>query len=340
MKMNRVAILANMQKSGEVGGAEIFHQKLYESMSRLVPEVELIQIPCSERTFEDILCGYLDCYDLDLSSFDGVISSKAPTFAARHPNHVCYLMHTVRVFYDMFEELSADPVNHQRRELLLHMDKEIFQAPHIKKMFSIGQEVSDRLVQHIGVESQPLHPGITSEGFYTGEYRDYLYMPGRLHHWKRPDLAIKAMKYVRAPLELRIAGKGAMEDELRALAGDDPRIHFLGFVSDEEMRYQYANALGVVFVPVREDYGYITHEAFKSKKPVITCRDSGEPVHFVEHGVSGYISEPDPKILAAWIDQLYESRMDAPHMGEAGKKSIEHITWERVAETLLKALEE
>jgi len=36
-----------------------------------------------------VLRSYLDCYDLDLSAYDLVISTKNPTLMVQHPNHVC-----------------------------------------------------------------------------------------------------------------------------------------------------------------------------------------------------------------------------------------------------------
>ena len=40
-------------------------------------------------------------------------------------------------------------------------------------------------------------------------------------------------------------------------------------------------ALGVIFPPLDEDYGYVTLEAMLAAKPVITCTDSGGPLEFV-----------------------------------------------------------
>jgi glycosyltransferase involved in cell wall biosynthesis len=45
----------------------------------------------------------------------------------------------------------------------------------------------------------------------------------------------------------------------------------------------------VLFAPYQEDYGYVTLEAFLSRKPVITARDSGGTLEFVEDGVNGYV---------------------------------------------------
>ena len=63
-----------------------------------------IQVPVSEKRWEGILQGYVDCFDLDLSAYDLVVSTKSPTFAVQHPNHVCWLVHQVRVFYDRFDD--------------------------------------------------------------------------------------------------------------------------------------------------------------------------------------------------------------------------------------------
>ena len=339
-ELKSIAIVANVQPDGTKGGAEIFHQKLYKAVKNIIPGTELIPIPCSELSYEEILRNYERCYSLDLSRFDGVISSKAPTFAVTHPNHVCYLMHTVRVFYDMFDEEHATHEQLAQRKLLFRLDKELLSPPRTKKVFTIGQEVTERSLLYTGIGSTPLHPGITSEGFFCESYGDYIFLPGRLHKWKRVDLAVRAMRYVKSPVKLKIAGTGDLLHDLKALAGDDKRIEFLGYVGDEELRRLYANALAVVFVPVREDYGYILHEAFKSRKTVITCRDSGEPMRFVTHGENGFIAEPEPKDIAKYIDFLWENRARAAEMGQRGCESITHITWERVAQTLIRALEE
>lgn len=338
-KCNSLAIIANVQLSGAQGGAEIFHQKLYENFCRYVPHVTLLEVPCCENTYEDILRGYQVCYDLDLSQYDAVISSKAPTFAVQHPNHVCYLMHTVRVFYDMFNEISGDPQNVERQKLLFRMDRELLSPPRTRKLFSIGHEVTDRLLEFIGVDSIPLHPGITASGFYCGEAQDYIFMPGRLHKWKRVDLVIQAMKYVKSPIHLKIAGKGDQMEALKAMAGKDERIEFLGYLSEEQIREYYANALAVAFTPVREDYGYILHEAFKSCKPVLTCVDSGEPARFIRQGINGFAAEPRPEELAQWIDYFYMHKEDAAQMGKNGMQDIENITWDHVVQTLWDALD-
>lgn len=338
-KVKRLAFVSNSQLSGTKGGAEIFNERMVEYLSKYVPCVDHISVPCSENTFEDILRGYVTCYDLDLSSYDGVITAKAPTFAIKHPNHVCYLQHTVRVFYDMFDEIKSDKSNYDKQQLIHRIDTELLSSPRTKKLFSIGHEVNRRLELYNGISSTVMHHGLPAGEFYCKDY-DYIYMPGRLHKWKRVDLMIKAMRHVQSPIKLKIAGTGDQLNELKTMAGSDNRIEFLGFVQDDEMKELYASALVVVFTPLREDYGLIIHEGFKSRKPVITCTDSGEPTQFIKQGENGFSVTPDPKEIARCIDYLYNNKDEAKKMGKCGLESIAHITWDNVVQTLLAALEE
>src|SRR5659263_246319 len=115
------------------------------------------------------------------------------------------------------------------------------------------------------------------------------------------------------------------------------RMQFYGYASDDELINLYSNSLGVVYTPYDEDYGYITLEAFLSKKPVITAIDSGGPLEFVEDNVNGYISKPDPKEIAGKIDYLYLNKDAARKMGEAGFKKIKdmNLSWDNVIKKLL-----
>ena len=53
-----------------------------------------------------------------------------------------------------------------------------------------------------------------------------------------------------------------------------------------------ARCRAVCFPPFQEDYGFVTVEAFASRKAVVTCRDSGGPAELVVDGVNGFVCEP------------------------------------------------
>src|SRR5437867_6144012 len=108
----------------------------------------------------------------------------------------------------------------------------------------------------------------------------------------------------------------------------------LGEVDDAEVIELYANALAVVFPPFDEDYGYVTLEAFLSRKPVITTTDAGGPLEFVVDGVNGYVCPPEPEALGAAIARLGADRAHAARLGEAGYDRARTITWTGVVERL------
>lgn len=336
----KIAVIAVASKTGEKGGAERFYEGLVNALNSTGVNTDIISMVSDESSFDAIKETLLNFYDLDLSAYDGVISTKSPSYFVKHKNHVCYLVHTMRIYYDIFEKEFPYPTAEllEQRKFITTLDSAVLSYPRVKKIYTIGNTVTNRLLQYNNLKSVVLYPALSYDKFKAGEYKSYLFMPGRLHRWKRVDLIIKAMKYVQRPIMLKISGIGEEEEKLHEIAKKDKRIEFLGRVSDEELTDLYANTLGVPFVPLNEDYGYITLEAFKSKKPVITCVDSGEPTFFVKDTINGFICKPDPKEIAKKIEFLYDNRDKAKEMGEHGYHSIAHITWENVAKELLNAL--
>lgn len=338
--LGRIGVVAPQSPARETGGAERFFHGLVDALRREGHSAELVPLLVDESTFETIEESYLRAYDLDVTRFDTVISTKAPTYAVRHPKHVCYLVHTMRVFYDMFDEAFPLATHEQRRQrrMVLDLDSACLDSARVRRIFAIGYEVRERLQRFNAREAEVLHPALGVDNFSPGPYGDYLFLPGRLHRWKRVDLVIEAFRHVRTPLRLLIAGTGEAEAHLRESANGDPRIVFLGRIDDEALRSHYMNCLGVPFVPLREDYGYVTLEAFASAKPVITCIDSGEPTHFVRDGETGFVCPADPRVLAARFDALFEDRTLAGRMGEAGRRRTECVQWAHVIATLAGAV--
>ncbi|WP_099866397.1 glycosyltransferase family 4 protein [Pararhizobium haloflavum] len=179
-----------------------------------------------------------------------------------------------------------------------------------------------------------LYPPANGKDFKCGG-QDYFFTGSRLDGPKRVGLIIEAMKHVSADVPLLIAGTGPAETELRALAGDDPRIRFLGFVPDSKMPGLYADALAIPFVPYDEDYGLITIEAMKSGKPVVTTRDSGGPREFVEDGRTGFATAADPKALGERLQWLADEPAAARRMGEQARDRVAGISWDVVCRGLL-----
>jgi hypothetical protein len=132
-----------------------------------------------------------------------------------------------------------------------------------------------------------------------------------------------------------IAGDGPAADALRELAAGDPRIRFVGRLSDEALLDHYARAHFVAFVPFDEDMGLVTLEAMKSGKPVLTVSDAGGVTEFVADGINGRVVAPDVDALAMAIDALMADRERLRAMGNAARATGATVTWQRTVGRLL-----
>jgi glycosyltransferase involved in cell wall biosynthesis len=340
----RIAVLAVASAKGEVGGAERLYAGLADALSAQGLDAEVVPAISDEASFEGIRRSYLRFYDLDLSGFDGVVSSKAPSYAARHRNHVCYLMHTMRVFYDMFEMERPHPSEEdlRQREEIHRLDALALSPGRLARLFTIGEEVRQRLIGSLGLDATVLRHPSTLGGLAPaapGAVRPRFLLPGRLHRWKRVDLAVRAMRHVTADVELLITGTGEDEAMVRRAAEAEPRIRFLGRVEEAELAELYATSLAVLFVPIREDLGLVTVEAWRCARPVVTCLDSGEPARLVRDGRTGLVVAPEPAEVGAAMDRLAADHALAARLGQAGRREAAAITWSAVGHGLAGALQ-
>ena len=221
------------------------------------------------------------------------------------------------------------------RSLVHRLDAFALDPTRVRKHFAISRRVAERpgyFPAGVGV-GVAIPPSNLTE-FRCERFADF-FTASRLDGPKRVDLLIAAMRHVPGDTRLLIAGNGPDRPRLEQLAADDPRIVFLGFVSDAELLTHYANALAVPFVPADEDLGLITLEAQRSGKAVITCVDSGGPTELIEDGVSGWIVEPTPEALGTAMASFVLDVDLARRMGDAGRRTAEGHTWERVVQSVL-----
>ena len=152
----------------------------------------------------------------------------------------------MRVFYDMFDvEFPRASAEHRKQRQLIHtLDTEALRQPRTRKIFVIAHEVRERLDRFNGLNAEVLYQASTMSGFHCGASR-YFLLPGRLHRWKRVGLAIQAMLRLDAPMVICLfAALGESRPSSGPMAAPDPRIRFLGRVSDAELIQLYADSLG------------------------------------------------------------------------------------------------
>ncbi len=326
------------------GGAEVMTHGLFQALKKAGHDVEIVTAPFKFFPEREIF-HLIDFWTRqDFRSFSGyeidcVIALQFPAYYTRHDNKVIWLMHQHRAVYDIYDEKSATEELKELRQRIVQTDNE--ELPKAKRIYSMSQNITDRLKKYNGLNSTPLyHPPLGESNFFCEEPYDYIFCPSRLEAHKRQDLLIRAMQYVKTPMKAIISGLGGQHPRYRQLIetlGLGDRVKLIGHVSEDEKYTLYARCLAVFFGPHDEDYGYVTLEAMLSRKPVVTCTDSGGPLEFVRDGANGWIVGPDPQEIAAQIDWLCHHKQKAQEMGENGLDLYrsKKIRWDHVTDRLL-----
>jgi glycosyltransferase involved in cell wall biosynthesis len=330
------------------GGAEILVRELASALEARGHHAQVVSVPFTDSPKEEILAGaeawrLLDVTCTGSGPIDLVIATKFPTYFARHPRKVLWLVHQHRAAYELAGTRFSDFFHTARdvalRRRLIATDSRILRE--CVGHFTIARTVSDRMLKYNGIPSEALYnPPKLAERLAAGPYGDYVLTVTRLEHVKRVDLAIDTFASTTSGLRLLIAGDGSIRHNLTQYIeqrGLNDRVTLLGRVDDDRLVELYSGCRAVLFAPYQEDYGYVTLEAFLSRKPVITARDSGGTLEFVVDGVNGYVCDPTPEALAAAVNRLAGDTALTASLGERGHAVAAKITWDHVVDRLTEA---
>jgi glycosyltransferase involved in cell wall biosynthesis len=330
------------------GGHRVIAEELTKALLRQGHLAEIVKTPQNRfgRQFGAYLANWLT--DVGESGdgrpVDQVISLRYPSYAVRHPKHVCWLNHRMREYYDLWPALKRrisrkGVVKESVRRALIHRADRYFLTRNVRKLYAQSKTVAAGLREFGDIPSEVLYPPPPERPYRAEAYEPFVLSVSRLHPLKRIDLLVKAMAKVKSKdLRAVIAGTGEEEENLKRLAselGVSERVDFVGRIDEEELVRYYARCRGVFFAPFMEDYGFVTMEAFRSKKPVLTCMDSGGPAEIVSVGRSGYVLLPEPFQIARQLDVWAESPDVARRMGESGEADVRSVQWDACVEKLL-----
>ncbi|MFN7971671.1 MAG: glycosyltransferase [Acidobacteriota bacterium] len=278
----------------------------------------------------------------DGEDIDAVISVRYPAFLVPHPHHRLWLTHLMREYYDLWDGYKATL---PRRSLLKEtVRRAIIQAwdaralARLDRRFVISKTVQGRLRRFLDIPCEVLYPPPQPRPYRTDGYEDFILAPSRLHPLKRQDLLLLALPRLPRSTRAVIVGTGSDRERLERLGRDlgvADRVTFTGFASEETLLDLYARCRAVFFAPKDEDYGFITLEAFRSRKPVLTCEDSGGPTELVASDRSGFVVPPDALSIAGALERLVLDEGLCRRLGEGGFEATRGITWEAAIETLL-----
>jgi glycosyltransferase involved in cell wall biosynthesis len=334
----RIAVVTSSPPLTE-GGHMVIARCLVQALRDEGHQADIVITP--QNRFGRQAAAYVATWLTDLGigeggSIDQVISLRYPSYAVRHPNHVCWLNHTMREYYDLWPRFSATLTPQGRlkegtRRKLIHTADRYLLGRNVRKLFVLSHTVAARLRMWPDVRTHVLYPPAPQRAYRCDGYGDYIFMVSRLTPLKRADLLIQALATeAGAGLRAVIAGDGddrARLDALIAAAKLQDRVQLAGRLSESELLDHLARCRAVCFPPMDEDYGFVTVEAFASRKAVVTCRDSGGPAELVTDGVEGFVCEPSPSSLAAALRRLGDDPREAQQMGERAFQKGTQLTW-------------
>jgi glycosyltransferase involved in cell wall biosynthesis len=343
--MSRIAVVTSSPPMVE-GGHLVIARSIVQALCDAGHEADIVVTP--QNRFGRQASAYVATWLTDVGSANGqpidqVISLRYPSYAVRHPKHVCWLNHTMREYYDLWDRFSgglgtAGLAKERVRRTLTHAADRYLLTRNVTRLFVQSRTIQRRLSMWPELRSTVLYPPAPQRAYRCDEYGGYLFMVSRLTPLKRADLFVQALAQPEAAgIKAVIAGEGEERDRLIALIaslGLSGRVTLAGRLDDAQLLDHLARCRAVVFPPLDEDYGFVTVEAFAARKPVITCRDSGGPAELVEDGVNGFVTDPTPLALAAALRRMTDDAALAGRMGDAAAAAGAKLSWPETVKVL------
>ena len=151
----------------------------------------------------------------------------------------------------------------------------------------------------------------------------------RLIRVKGLDLAIRAFResgLAQQGWVYAIAGRGALEGELKALAGEElgRSIRFLGFVPPGKLLTAVRHAQFFLFPSRYEPHGIVVQEAMSAGVPVLASDVVGAAHDLVRPGETGLLATAGvPEALTAAIRELLSNQPLRHHCSTACRRVVE-----------------
>ncbi len=174
----------------------------------------------------------------------------------------------------------------------------------------------------------------------SSESRADLVVAARLTKQKRVDLVLKAWSLARragAAGRLHVAGAGPERVALERLTADlscGDTVEFHGALPAASLAALFRSAVGCVLTSLHEGYGLVVVEAALCAAPSIVAR-SGALAELVEDGVTGWVAEADPDVVAGAMLEATTRPDEARRRGGAARVRAEGLTPAPIANSLL-----
>jgi phosphatidylinositol alpha-1,6-mannosyltransferase len=224
------------------------------------------------------------------------------------------------------------------------------------KVVCISEFTRRRILKHVSLDNTVVIPlGVDSVFFQStptctceGKDSPLVLSVGALKPRKGYDVSIRAIAEVRKTIpNLRYVVIGDLSaseymSHLQALVtalGLDDAVHFLGQVSDAELRDWYHHCDLFLLTPVRsrgafEGFGLVYLEAGACGKPVVGSRSGGVTDAVIDRKTGLLVPEGDVKATAYAIVQVLSDSDLSRRLGQAGQERARELSWEAYARRL------
>jgi glycosyltransferase involved in cell wall biosynthesis len=131
---------------------------------------------------------------------------------------------------------------------------------------------------------------------------------------------------------ITVGGNGWDYDKVKEqvkVLGLENRVHFLGYVSDDLLRFLYRKAVVFVYPSLFEGFGLTVLEAMASSCPVITSNTSSLPE--ISGDAAILINPEDVDELSANIALVSTNKKIREQMITKGLQRVKTFTWEKAA---------
>jgi glycosyltransferase involved in cell wall biosynthesis len=344
--MSRIAVVTSSPPMVADGGHMVIARCLVQALRDGGHEADVLVTP--QNRFGRQAAAYLATWltDVGMSDrgrIDQVITLRYPSYAVRHEKHVCWLNHTMREYYDLWDRFSGSlswrgRLKERVRRRLIHAADRYLLGRNVDRLFVQSETVQARFQMWRSIASTVLYPPAPQRAYRCDRYGDFIFMVSRLTPLKRADLLLAALATsAGAGIKAVIAGEGEERARLAQLVVDldlSDRVNLVGTVSQPELLHYLSHCRAVCFPPLNEDYGFVTVEAFASRKAVVTCSDSGGPAELVRDGVNGFVCVPTSEAIASRLRELMDDPALAERLGHQAYLRGSALTWPETVKQL------
>jgi glycosyltransferase involved in cell wall biosynthesis len=176
-----------------------------------------------------------------------------------------------------------------------------------------------------------IHPPVPRAGDpatrSTFSDRNLILYAGQIVRGKGVDVLLESLALVTEPFECFIFGDGNHRpycEQLSRKLGLGARVHFKGYVPQEELKFYYHEAsLAVVSSVWPEPFGAVGLEGMSHGLPVVAF-DAGGIKEWLINGYNGYrVPWMDRPAFAARVEDLLRDKALARRMGEQGRSMVD-----------------